>query len=349
MPANVTTGDNEGNLPQRDALSTVSPGSEDDRCYRADPLQMVHHLLALATAGDSGVAAIQDYEIERELGKGGMGTVYLARHRQTHQQVALKVLLPEVAADEQMVARFLREAHLTRALKHRNVVRLRDTGCVEGAFFFTLDYCDGGSLSRLMQQRGPLPIDEAANFILQVLAGLEYAHLVEVSVRLPDGSRAEAAGLVHRDLKPDNIFLRGDGAERVALVGDYGLAKAFDLAGMSGYTASGMKAGTPFHLPRQQVIDFRQSGPEVDVWAAAACFYHMLTGFVPRDFPRDAEGRFAVDPWQVVLTTSAIPIRQRRAALPWALAEVIDRALVDRPGIHYRTAGELRRALEQVL
>jgi serine/threonine protein kinase len=164
-----------------------------------------------------------------------------------------------------------------------------------------------------------------------------------VKVRLPDGTTAQSSGLVHRDLKPGNIFLHGDGASRVARVGDYGLAKAFDLAGLSGQTLTGARAGTPHFMPRQQVINFKEARPEVDVWAAAACLYFMLTGWVPRQFPDDQ------DAWQVVLQTDAVPIRERLPTLGKDLAELIDRALVDRPAITVRSAAEFRRALERVL
>jgi serine/threonine-protein kinase len=102
-------------------------------------------------------------------------------------------------------------------------------------------------------------------------------------------------------------------------------------------------AGTPRFMPRQQVVNFKYARPEVDVWAAAATLYHLLTGACPRDFPPGA------DPWAVVLQTGAVPIRRRRQGLPGRLAEVIDQALIDRPTIGFATAAELRRAIEEAL
>ena len=144
-------------------------------------------------------------------------------------------------------------------------------------------------------------------------------------------------------MKPQNLFLSRSGSGDVAKVGDYGLAKAFDLAGLSGQTATGAIGGTPVFMPRQQLINFKYAKPDVDVWAAAASFYFMLTGQAPRDFP---EGK---DPWQVVRQTAAIPIRQRDPGVPKKLAEVIDLALIDRPAIHFRTAAEFKQALESAL
>ena len=301
---------------------------------KADPTRIAQHLLELSTRGDQDLRAIQGYTIVKELGRGGMGAVYLARHARTGEQVALKVMLPRVAADENARRMFLREAENTRALKHPNVVCLRDAGCSHGTFFFTLDYCDGGSVDQLLKRHGgPLPVREAAPIILQALDGLDYAHNVS----------GPCPGLVHRDLKPHNIFLSGIGPDRVARVGDYGLAKAFDTAGLSGLTRSGAVLGTPAFMPRQQVINFKYARPEVDVWAAAASLYYLLTGSPPRDFPP------GMDWWIAVLQTDAVPIRRRAPSVPMKLAEVIDLALVDKPHIHYKTAAEFKRALEDVL
>src|SRR5690606_35330183 len=113
-----------------------------------------------------------------------------------------------------------------------------------------------------------------------------------------------------RDLKPQNLFLAASGGSRVVKVADVGLAKAFASAGLSGHTRTGTVAGTPVFMPRQQVINFKYSKPEVDVWAMAATFYHMLTGVFPRDFYAHQ------DPWQTVLNTNPVPIRKRDASIP---------------------------------
>jgi serine/threonine-protein kinase len=311
---------------------------------QAEPMQIMKKLLELARSGKRETLAIQGYEIVRELGKGGMGAVYLARHEKTGEKVALKVMLPQVALNARSKAMFLREIDSTRALKHANIVEVKDMGCSEGTFFFTLEYCDGGSVDRLMKERGgTLAIAEAGDISLQVLAGLDHAHNVEVAVNLPDGSAERARGLVHRDLKPQNIFLSSAGKSRIAKVGDFGLAKAFDLAGLSGQTCTGSAAGTPVFMARQQVVNFKYAKPDVDVWAAAASLYFMLTGAFPREFPKGQ------DPWQIVLQNAAVPIRDRSSRIPPRLAEVNDQALIDKPAITFKTAAELHRALESVL
>jgi serine/threonine-protein kinase len=300
---------------------------------RQDPERLVRDLQGQARHKGE-VLAIEGYTILTELGRGGMGSVWLARHDSTGRQVAIKVMLPQVAADERAVKRFLHETANTRALNHPNVVRLIDSGYARGMFFMVLDYCEGGSVSGLMQQRGGmLPVDEAAEIALQALEGLHYAHNVF----------GPGSGLVHRDLKPANLFLSGTGSARVARIGDYGLSKAFDDAGLSGATRTGDIAGTPHFMPRLQVIDFKYARPEVDVWAMAASLYNMLTGAVPRDFPATR------DPWLVVLDDPPVPIRRRLASLPEKLAEVIDHALTEEPEIPFKTAAEFKEALENAL
>jgi len=308
---------------------------------KSDPLEILKVMLEAAKSGDKDLLSIEGYSIIRELGRGGFGAVYLARHDRSREQVALKVMLPEVAADERAKALFLREMRNTRALKHPNAVNLHDSGCSRGTFFCTLEFCEGGSVDKLMEARGgKLPLAEAAPIVLQALEGLIYAHHAEIpEVKLADGRIVPGRGLVHRDLKPHNIFLKGTGSSCVAKVADYGLSKAFDAAGLSGQTRSGTASGTPVFMPRQQVINFKYAKPDVDVWAMAASLYNMLTGLRPRDFPRGK------DVWQTVLETSPVPIRQRDASIPRKLAELIDLALDDRKELHFKTAADFKRAL----
>jgi len=311
---------------------------------RADVGRLLQHLLARARTGEAALRSIAGYTLLKELGRGGMGAVYLARHDQSGEQVALKVMLPQIAPDERAIAQFQREIELTRALRHPQVVELREAGCAEGVFFFTLEYCAGGSLQgRLKQQGGPLPIAEACGSILQALEGIQYAHTTTLEVRQANGSTYTVQGLVHRDLKPANLLLAGTGRTPVVKVSDFGLAKAFELAGLSGMSRTGDVRGTVPFMPRQLVINFKYAQPEVDVWALGASLYQLLTGAFPHDFP---PGR---DPWLVLLQSEVVPIQKRNSAIPKRLAEVIDHAVQDRPEIGFKTALELKQALESVL
>ncbi|GAA4213115.1 protein kinase domain-containing protein [Actinocatenispora rupis] len=286
---------------------------------RERPAELAERILA-------GTKETRRYRLVRELGRGGMGAVFLARHEDTGGELALKLMLPAVAADPMARRRFLREVELTRALRHPHLVPLYDAGTVDGAFWFTSEYCAGGSLDGVLRRRGGrLPEREAVRLAVQALDGLAYAH---------------ASGVVHRDLSPHNILLAaGDGPAPVARIGDFGLAKAFDRAGLSGLTRSGTTAGKPWYMPRQQVLEFRDVTPAVDVWALAACLYEALTGRFPRRFVR------GVDPWQTVLQVPATPVRRYRPDLRPALADALDHALTERPAIGFGTAGELRAAL----
>lgn len=161
--------------------------------------------------------------------------------------------------------------------------------------------------------------------MLQVLDGLDYAHT--------------AKGLVHRDIKPANIFLIVNKGKIVAKLGDYGLGKAFDNAGLSGQTMTGTAMGTPQFMPRQQVLEFKYAQPDVDVWAVAATLYFMLTG----TFPRDLTDK--VNPMLEILTKPPVPIRNRDAAIPQSLADVIDKALIDNPELHFKSAIAFKQAL----
>lgn len=206
--------------------------------------EMLKAFLLKAVGGKNNIGTLSDYVLLKELGKGGFSLVYLARHKQTNQEVALKVMLPKVAANQRAVNWFLREVENMKVLKHPNVVGFKESGYADETFFFTMEYCDGGSVVDLMEKRGvsTLPIAESVAIIAQVLDGLTYTHNAEIpNVRLADGSFAKGRGLIHRDLKPGNIFLANAGGKQVAKIGDYGLAKAFDQAGLSGLT-------TPFPL-----------------------------------------------------------------------------------------------------
>ncbi|GAA3388658.1 protein kinase domain-containing protein [Cryptosporangium minutisporangium] len=313
-----------------DQHGAAGPGvaaTPDDAGARPDPRVVLERILRLAHR-DGHLAPIAGYELLDELGRGGNGAVYLAR-RDGGSPIALKVMLPAVAADEETRRRFLREVEITRRLRHPHIAALYEAGTAEGGFYFTLEFCDGGSLDRLLARAGgTLPVPDAVGLALQALEGLEHAH---------------AEGVVHRDLSPQNILLTRTGGGLVAKVADFGLAKAFDQAGLSGLTRTGSFAGKPVYLPRQQMINFRDARPVVDVWALAACLYHALTGDYPRDFP---PGR---DPWLVVLQDAAVPIRDRDPGIPAAVADVIDEALREDPEPGITTAAALRQALRAAL
>jgi hypothetical protein len=268
---------------------------------------------------------IGSYTTDRLLGRGGMGAVYLARG-EDGRPIALKLMLPHAQVDEGAQEIFLREIEVTRALRHPNIVELLDFGKNEGSFYFALEFCPGGNTEELVRRQGsPLGLPAVLKLAVGALEGLAAAH---------------AAGFVHRDIKPDNLLLAADGSAKLA---DFGLAKSFGQAGMSGMTATGAVAGTFFFMPREQLTNFRQVKPVSDVWSMAATFYYLLTAQYARDFAAQP------DPLAIILRGGVVPIRDRDPFLPDDLAEVIDRGLMDDPGQRYASAGAFLQALRSVL
>ena len=290
-------------------------------------------------------AVLEGFDKVSRLGKGGMGEVWKVRERKTGKIYALKTMLPAVAADDHSKTLFLREAKISTLLRHKNVVRAYDSGCANGVFYILMDLCEGGSVDSLMEKKGgKLSLELATYIILQVLSGLDYVHNMDLDVEIRKGifggtKEVHTKGAVHRDFKPGNIFLSDTSDHPVAMVADFGMAKAYQTAGLSNISASGAVMGTPVFMPRQQLKDCKYAKPEVDVWAAAAAYYNMITGQFVRDFN---SGR---NPMLIILTEKPIPIRQRDPSVPVKLANVIDRALQEDPSIGYSSAAEFRKDL----
>ena len=331
---------------------TFIPKSSDqtlcpDCVNKRDEAEIILKALLEAMIGGAAQSAepspVEGYEKVQRLGRGGMGEVWKVREKKTGKYFALKTMLPQMAVNEQAKTLFLREAKVSEQLDHKNVVRTYKSGCANGVFYILMDLCEGGSVDGLMAKHGgKLCLEQATLITLQVLDGLEYVHNVKVDVDIKKGlfnatKEVEAYGLVHRDFKPGNIFLADNTDYPVAKVADFGMAKAFETAGMSKVTKDGSAMGTPQFMPRQQAVNFRYSEPDVDVWAAAASYYNMLTGQFPRDF---TPGK---NPCMVLMTGGIVPIRQRDQSIPPKLAAVIDRALQEVPEIGYKSAATFRR------
>jgi serine/threonine protein kinase len=306
----------------------VDPPTAPPRA-RAEPQESaLERLLASDPSGSDTPRDVAGYDVLRLLGKGGMGAVYLARRRTDGLSVALKVLLAQVVVDEQAREGFRREIEVTRALRHPNIVELFDHGSSGNGFYFAMEYCAGGTAYHLVARRqGPLPLALAGRIALQALDGLAHAH---------------DQGFVHRDLKPENLLITDAQASMVKIT-DFGLAKSFQQAGLSGMTATGAAAGTLSFMPKEQLTSFRLVKPVSDVWSMAASIYFLLTRQFARDF------KSGVDPLQVILRGGVVPLRVRDPRIPAPVAEVIDRALEDDVRVRYASAIEFRDALARVL
>jgi serine/threonine protein kinase/formylmethanofuran dehydrogenase subunit E len=304
-----------------------------------DPLKLLMYLFKNATDKKDDAGEIAGYRNIKLLGKGGMGQVWLVEDEQTGERMALKVMLPEIARDEMSKKMFLREAHIGCALENESVVRHYKCGQSGGMFFILMELCKGGSVDQLVTNRGgsmgrnEKDIACATSITLQVLDGLYHAHNATVPVTLKDGRTISSTGVVHRDFKPANIFIANDDHSRpVAKVADFGLAKAFDAAGYTDVTKPKDIRGTLAFMPRQQIIDCKYAHPEIDTWAAAASYYNMLTGYIPKNLRGNSSSEYI----RIVLEESAVPVRKYNSAIPEKLAKVIDAALIDNPkiGIH---------------
>lgn len=261
------------------------------------------------------------YTIEREIGQGGMATVYLAQDHRHHRQVALKVLRPELAATLG-VERFLREIEVAANLQHPHILPLFESGEAGGFLFYVMPYIEGESLRGKLARSGELAVAEAAKILRDVVDALAYAH---------------QRGVVHRDVKPDNVLLSG----RHALVTDFGVAKAVSEAtGRQTLTTAGVALGTPAYMAPEQATADPHIDARADLYAVGVMAYEMLTGKPP----------FAGSTAQAVLaahvTEPARPITTIRQAVPAPLAQAVMQCLEKRPADRPASAEALLPVLE---
>src|SRR5258705_27625 len=258
------------------------------------------------------------YRIERELGRGGMATVFLAHDLKHDRPVALKVLHPELA---QVLGpeRFLREIHLCARLQHPHIVAVYDSGESDGQLWFTMPYIEGETLRTRLAREKQLPVEDALRIAGEVADALHYAH---------------EHGVIHRDIKPENILLSGSHA----LVADFGIARAFSSDLNARLTASGISVGTPQYMSPEQAMAERDLDPRTDVYSLGCVLYEMLTGEAPYTGP---------NPQAVLAKRLSEPIPHVRTGrdVPLALEQVVNRALARAPADRFRTAADLAAAL----
>ena len=284
---------------------------------------------AAASAKDADWPPIEGYSLVRKLGSGGMGSVYSATRERDGHQVAVKLMPSRTVVDDRQQRWFLREMDVLGELNHPNIVSFVERGVIGSTFFFVMEFCEGGDVGRLMRTcGGHLRMKPAVSILMHSLKGLAHAH---------------DEGVVHRDVKPQNLLLFGPRNRWRVKVSDFGMAKNFEKAGFSGMTATGMTGGTCAFMPREQVTDFKYVQPASDVWSMAATFYFMLTACLPR------EGRPGQTPLSVILNGRVVPIEERLPEVPASLATVLSKALADEPSQRFKTAGAFRDALKGAL
>ncbi len=267
-------------------------------------------------------ALAANYELDREMGRGGMGIVYRARDRRLKRMVAVKILPPELAFRSEIRSRFLREAETAAQLSHPNIVPIYSVDEADGIVYFVMACIDGETLGKHIHDRGPLPIPDARRILAEVADALAYAHL---------------RGVVHRDIKPDNILLDGNGDR--AMVTDFGIARAVIEGSDSRLTATGMAIGTPAYMSPEQAAGDREIDGRSDLYALGVVGYQMLAGELP--FVASSTPAMLVKH----LSEKPVPLDQRRPDVPRDLGDAVMRLLEKEPDHRFATAGELEAAL----
>jgi serine/threonine-protein kinase len=259
------------------------------------------------------------YSVERELGRGGMAAVYLAQDLKHARQVAVKVLLPELAATIG-VGRFLREIKIAARLTHPNILPLHDSGEADGLVYYVMPYVEGESLRDRLNRDQQLAIEDAVQVASEVADALGYAH---------------SLGIVHRDIKPENILIEAGHA----VVSDFGIARAITEAGQDSLTSTGLAIGTPTYMSPEQASGETELKPSTDIYSLGCVLYELLAGEPPY------RGKTA----QAIIARKAVEpvpsVRLLRETVPIALERVIERSLAKAPADRFATAGRLRSAL----
>jgi serine/threonine protein kinase len=263
------------------------------------------------------------YVIEGEIGRGGMGVVYSARDQQLKRRVAIKLLPPELAFRQEIKKRFIREAQTAARLSHPHIVPIHTVGEKNELVYFVMGFVDGESLAQRLRRRGRLPVEEARRIIKETADALGLAH---------------AAGIIHRDIKPDNILL--EGTRRRVMVTDFGIAKALSEAGAGTLTGTGVALGTPTYMSPEQAAGESDVDARSDLYALGIVAFEMLSGKPPFRAPTVA-GLLMKQ-----ITEPPPDLMSLRSEIPEELASTVMRLLEKDPEGRWPTADALRRALE---
>jgi len=280
---------------------------------------------ATAATFSDDLPAIPGYELKRELGQGGMGTVYLGKQLSTGKRVAIKLLSNAMSGHPQAVTRFIREASIVLRMHHPRIVKSLDFGLQDDIPYLVMEYVKQLPFSKVFANcELPERVRIASAIMARALQALQYAH---------------DQNLVHRDLKPSNLLLYRSSRKIQVKLADFGLAKNFINAGLSGLTTSRDVCGTVSYMSPEQIIDCRKALPSCDIYSAGVCLYQMLSGRLP--FEADHVSRQI----SLILDAPPTPIAMHVTGLPPEMAAIVDRALQRHPEDRFTSAAEMSRAL----
>jgi serine/threonine-protein kinase len=274
----------------------------------------------------AGDVLAEKYRLDHELGRGGMGAVWRAKHLVLQSAVAVKLVLSAVASSEALRARFLLEAQSAAALRSPHVVQILDYGVHDDTPFMVMELLEGESLAQRLARVGVLSVEETARVVVQVARALQ---------------RAQEAGIVHRDLKPDNVFLVRNADEEVAKVLDFGIAKAMTATETGVQTQSGAVLGTPYYMSPEQARGTRAVDHRTDLWALGVIAFECLTG--KRPFDGAALGDVLVK-----ICSDPVPLPSSIAPVPPGFDEWIQRALARDPDRRFSSASELSETFRRL-
>ncbi|MGH7623384.1 MAG: serine/threonine-protein kinase, partial [Gemmatimonadaceae bacterium] len=267
-------------------------------------------------------ALAANYELDNELGRGGMGIVYRARDRRLKRLVAIKLLPPELAFRSEIKTRFLREAETAAQLSHPNIVPIYSVDERDGLVYFVMALVEGPTLARRMYEDGQLPIDSVRRVMREVAEALAYAH---------------SRGVIHRDIKPDNILMDKESGR--AMVTDFGIARAIEGGGDSRLTATGVAIGTPAYMSPEQAAGDREIDGRTDLYALGVVAYQMLAGRLP--FQAGSTASMLMKH----ITERPAPLAQLRPDCPHDLEAAVMSLLEKEPANRVPNAASLARAL----
>ena len=276
----------------------------------------------------TGDVLLGKYVLEERLGEGGMGVVYAARHLLLAQRVAVKLIRSEIAKDAETVARFVNEARAAARIENEHIARVLDVGMLdEGSPYMVLEILEGADLGRILRERGPLPLAEVADHLLQTIEAVACAH---------------SLGIVHRDLKPSNLFLarRRDGTARIKVL-DFGIAKATrEVDGPSAnMTKKNSMLGSPHYMSPEQLRDAASVDHRSDIWALGIVAYELLSGRPPFD------GETTVAVFASIQESEPASLRGMRADIPRAVEAAILKCLARTPDARFASVTDFGRAL----